>query len=126
MVCIPAFIPCADWQFAKVTGVDEETVHSLIGKHANGRSLRRLVKKSIGATLPNICATVTQPMMFSERFGEEYDDFDFTMRDVAALMVLMVCDPANRCLHLSLFALRFTKHGRYRNVLECCCAAFLW
>ncbi len=76
--------------------VEEATVHELLGKHASGRSLRRRIKNTIAATLPNVCATFTVTLKFSEKFGDAYEDYDMHMRDAAALMALLLCDPSNR------------------------------
>ena len=78
-----------------MVAVDENTLHRLIGKRTNGRSLRRVIKNSVAASLPNICATFSVPLEFS-KFGDGYEDYDMHMRDAAALMALLLCDPSNR------------------------------
>ncbi len=81
-------------QFAKKASVEESVVHALLGKRTNGRSLRRKVQLVIEKVLPNVCGLYSVTLKFSE-LGP-YDDYDMYMRDIAALIVMLLCDPANR------------------------------
>lgn len=69
-------------------------MHALLGKRANGRSLRRRAKLVIEKVLPNICGLCSITLKFSE-LGP-YDDYDMHMRDIAGLVAMLLCDPSNR------------------------------